>query len=292
MRIVGGLASLLLVYALTQASLPTMLLWLSLAAAFAAGWWGLRWFWPAWVGWVLVNFAMGLAYPPVPYGFLGNPNVFGIACAVGLAVVLSYRYWLVAPLLLVGVGYSASRTAFFGAGVALFLSLFRRFPATAICLFLLSALGAVLISDGRGGSFVARLGIWQDTLNHLTLWGSGLGTFADAYASWPQRTAPAMVFASHAYNDALELIFELGVFSIPLFIYLILVLEAPAPEPRIIALTFLACSLTFFPLHVPSLGIAFTFALGQLTGAYNGQMVTSRSTLPQRRRHGVGIHRA
>jgi hypothetical protein len=67
----------------------------------------------------------------------------------------------------------------------------------------------------------------------------------------------------HAYNDPLQLLYELGAGALLLFAVVILALEAPCAE-RLILLCFLEQSLFFFPLALPISAFFAAVTLGFL----------------------------
>lgn len=193
-----------------------------------------------------------------------NPNVLGAVFAIGLAAALAYQIWLFVPIMGIALLLTYSRTAIIAGGVAAFLWTWQRHKLVALLLATGAVAILVTISDGRGTSFFNRLGIWQDTLAHLTFWGAGLGSFADAYISWAFHTNMTQEIAGHAYNDYLELMFELGIGTILLWLTLIFAIERVAPEPKLILATFAVLSLAFFPLYIPFVAHAAAISLGHL----------------------------
>lgn len=274
-------------------------------AAWAIAWWGslalafaLGAKLPS-IRWILYGFAyltaiVVCAQPWLPVGL--NQNALGCAIAMALAVALLYEIWIFLPIAAAGLWVTQSRGALFAAGATCAIALWRRFPATALSLFTLSIVAGSLVWEAKVAANVVdniaqRLGIWQDTINHLTPFGLGLGTFADAYASWPVHRNMGGMTTAHAYNDFLELVFELGIGTIPLWILIALCLEVTAPI-RLICFAFLFCSLTFFPLFIPPLGHVFALVLGKLASERKpyGTMETHPAPLPQGPRQHVGAN--
>ena len=260
-------------YALASAhSLAAAVELVSLAAAFCLGCWlsltQVRLLWIA----LLSLLALNLVLVPFPeatgvyWGFFGKPNFMGIAMAIGLAAGLGYRLWPLAPLCAVGVAVTYSRTAYLAAGAALFASLWRysRFYAMLAFLLALLAIVAGTGTENKVDSILTRLGIWQDTLEHLTMWGSGWGSFFDAYWSWPVHRNIGTLRAAHVYNDYLEVIFSLGVGSVILWAFIIACLEGEDHPSLLIVVAFAAAALTHFPLSIYPCAHVFALALGQL----------------------------
>ncbi len=242
----------------SNAGLYSYLYLASLALAIVAGYrWELRKVWLVACFVVTANLA---SFPVLVYGLFGNPNFLGCAIALCLAAAFAFRFYWFIPVAAFGLFYCASRTALLGAGVACLFGLWRRFPAAALCVALLAVPAVLWIKSDLGVSAWSRLGIWQDTINHLTFFGRGWGAFFADYAAFYKHTNMTLILASHAYNDLLELTFELGIFAVLAFWLFVLALEA-SPEHRAILLTYAALSLTFFPLYTPFVGHLVVFTL-------------------------------
>lgn len=198
------------------------------------------------------------------WGLYGNPNLFGCALAIGLASALAYRLWSFVPPVAFGLWLTESRGAILGASAALFIWLWPCYKTVA---FTVVALGLVCIlgsGHGEGEGGWQRLGIWQDTLNHLRVWGSGWGSFFTEYWVWPLHRNIGFARPQHAYNDFLELTLELGIGSILLWVWLIQVMSLGQSRAKLVVWTYLVLALTFFPLWVWPVGTLLAASLGQV----------------------------
>lgn len=230
----------------------------------------------------------GLSLWDLSYGVFLNQNLYGCAVALALAAALAYDYllWLAIPFSLAALINCGSRGAVIGAGVAWMIVLWRWFrPAAAFAVIATLAL-VVLSGTGRDASIASRLGIWHDTMDHFTFFGHGWGGFWDGYWAFPVHTNMTLVRPQHAYNDFVELVFDLGIGTIPLWFLLPYAVESSDAAERLIFFTFLALSLTFFPLYLFPTGQLFALTTGamlapQLERTSNGQMGTSPKALPQ-----------
>lgn len=196
------------------------------------------------------------------YGLAGNPNYFGCALALGVAAAIGYHFWWFLPIGLGGLAWVQSRGAIFAASVACFAGLWYRYRVTGFVVLAACIIAITQIRPETYGPF-HRLGIWQDTLNHLTFWGTGFGSFSAEYARFAVKTNAAFTLAGHAYNDILELIFSLGIGSVFVWGLIAVCFEGRDWPDRLICLTFGALSLTYFPLWV--VGPLFTLTLGHLS---------------------------
>ena len=204
-----------------------------------------------------------MGYFNMPHGLFGNPNFLGCAVVLALAAAIVYKFYWFYPFAAVGLWLSQSRGAFIGAVAAVLIGIWRRDRLLALTLALVLTATGIAISDGRSFSGWARIGVWQDTVNHLTVFGSGWGSFFTEYSSWPIRTNMTTELAPHAYNDFLQLTFELGIGTIPLWVLIAYSLETESPA-TLILLTGLALGLTYFPLRIPGIGHFMILSLGHM----------------------------
>lgn len=246
---------------------------LSLAVAFFVGWFVTkpRVVWIGFLSLLVANLALALATGT--WGLAGNPNYFGCALALGMAAIVGYQLWYFLPFVLGGLYYCQSRAGLFAAGFVCLIGLWNSYRATA--LMALPIAGLMVVGKGSE-SMWQRMGIWQDTLNHLTFFGNGYGTFLGAYERFAFKTNVTLALAPHAYNDFLELTFELGVGAILLWVFILLCFEHLSRAERLICLTFFVLGLTYFPFYI--IGQVLAFSLGTI-GAKYGAMETYRPAL-------------
>lgn len=221
-----------------------------------------------------------------PINAAGNPNYVACMAALGLAAAIVYRLWWFVPVAIIGLVYLQSRGGIMAAGVIGFVVLWRHSRFSALALVLLTVPVLIELKPGDYMPVAARLGVWQDTLNHLTVFGSGFGSFFESYMTWPRHTNMTLARPLHAYNDVLELIFDLGIGVIPLWIAIILIVARSRSNDRLVVAAFAACGLTFFPLFIIPVGQLFFMTLGQLTKEPSNEMATRRG--PSYRRSGAG----
>lgn len=198
------------------------------------------------------------------YGLAGNPNYLGCILAITLAAGIGYRFWWYLPVAIPALLWTQSRGAIFAGGVALMIGLWHRAKATGwIALLIALIVVSQVKTEGGAGSLLNRLGIWQDTMMNLTFFGHGWGSFQEAYTAFPVKTNMTGYIASHAYNDVLELLFELGIGSIFFWTLVLISFEGQHFPGRIICLTFFAAGLTYFPFWI--LGPVLMLTLGHLS---------------------------
>lgn len=206
-------------------------------------------------------------------------------------------FYLFSTLLLsAGILFSRSRAGIFSACVSLavvgivWLRSTRQRPAAALvllCLLVGAGLFGVWIGLGPvveryetiHKDYLSRLGVWKDSLALIhahPLWGTGLGSFANAYAQVQSVLLAGRV--DHAHNDYLEIATEWGLAGAGLLIGLILLVLFPAvsvcfrrshPNQRFLALgscgsifALMLHSVTDFNLQIPANALVFASILG------------------------------
>ena len=277
-RLVPICGSLFLTYALaTSHSLYSAIYLATLAVAFVIGYRDRLEMLRVGLGYCVLA---SLAILPA-IAFEANPNYIGCVLALGLAIAIAYRIWVFIPIAIGGLAYSQSRGAILAAGVAIFIVIWQDYKVLAIALAVgvFFLLAEIIHGSGGADSILARLGIWQDTLNHLTIFGSGFGSFADAYPGFSFHTNMTETRASHAYNDFLELVFELGIGVIPLWFLITFAFESEDWQAKLVLTTFGVLSLTYFPFYISILGHAFALTLGRLVANPSAQPCLSRNRL-------------
>lgn len=234
-------------------------------------------------GWVWLGLTLNFALLPwAPWGVMSNPNFLGCMFALSLASAIAYHFWFFIPIACVGLWYSHSRGAILAAGVVGVAALLPKHKLAA-----LAVLASVIIfgytlsfKTGNDVSVFMRVGIWNDLINHASLFGSGFGSFGTAWASFPVHTNMTLLSTNHAYNDFLELTFELGVGVVPLWVFIALCLEQASPSERLVPLAFFALSITFFPLYIFPCGQLLAFTLGHLARERNLQWHAGALPMP------------
>lgn len=205
------------------------------------------------------------------YGLAGNANYFGCALVLGLAACLVYDIYWFFPIALGALFWVQSRGAIIAAAIVLGLYFWRRFPVTALCCTVIGTIVAFSYAN-RDISIIQRLGVWQDTFNHLTLVGHGLGAFFTDWDTWPFHTGMTHERPPHAYNDFIELMYDFGLGT--LFLWGLFAYALESTRSPLILLAFFALSLTYFPLYIPVLGHLIAATLGHL-------LATTRKESPQ-----------
>jgi O-antigen ligase len=170
----------------------------------------------------------------------------------------------------------------------------RRYAVPLLGLFAVIALGGTLALSAFNRGLVAddlRWEFWPDVWDAaLAFWpfGSGLGTFVEAFAMHEPLTSLSPHYLNHAHNDYLEMMLEAGLPGLALvFIVLVRVGMAAAQawfKPAACGVVRSASRAASLPLILIVLGSvvdypARTFAISSLVGlCWAIQVVTSNAT--------------
>lgn len=189
-----------------------------------------------------------------PAGTFMNKNLLGEMALVASVTSLVAGSWLLIPaaFVLLVTTSKAAIGAFFLV-VALRLLSNRSLQTLAVMILGMIAVAGLYAFTMPSGE--VRLSLWEQSLPLWTLMGNGLGSYS---LFFPE--------AYHAHSEAVQLMFELGLFSIPIFIVIIYALGAyheRSPE-WFVVVALGATALVSFPFHIPSTAFAFAFAAGHL----------------------------
>lgn len=209
-------------------------------------------------------------------GLFVNPGVFGEVAALVTIGLVAYGAWTPLLFTIPSVAISGSRTALAALAAAASLALFRATGWKAIVgvLILLVALGAW--SSRRGlASMTERANIWMDTVQALTPFGHGTGSFVTLYPAYATRTDTMSIRPETPHNEYLELAFEYGLGSFLLGGILLLAFLGNSRGPeRYAAVGFLLVAAFGFPRQIPIATLLGSLALGRLcAGRYALRLV-------------------
>jgi O-antigen ligase len=179
-----------------------------------------------------------------------------------LALVVAYRLWWLVPGLLPTL-YYGSRAPILALGAAVGLALWRRSRFAALLTTLGVALFVVTFMAREGGphglfesdDLMQRIGVWQDLIPHLTVWGHGLGSFIVEYPLFQHHTNPLILRFENVHNDFLQVAYELGLVGAVLVLVLLMrMTAAPASPAWYVMVVFLVEAVFGFPLYEPVSG--------------------------------------
>lgn len=215
---------------------------------------------------VLAGMGWGLAFNALVLGFqmfgsgstFINPNFLAEAAAPVLVGLLCLRQYLLACAPAACLALTGARGPLLAVSAAAFAWLWGRSRAAAVLLLLAiaAAVLAMLATGYRLESVAIRIAVWRDALGALTFFGHGLGS---VYTDFPGT--------NHLHNDALELIYELGIGSIAFFAVIVIAFQAKMHTERLVLLTILVEGCFGFPLHLPTTGFLLAVMAGVLCHA-------------------------
>lgn len=180
----------------------------------------------------------------IPTGLFFSPIAQGGFLGLVIVALARIHWWEPIPVLAVGLYLAENRGGWVVAGIGL-LATWVRQPLIILAVILA---GAFLVTISPGFSDVERLNIWEAGWVNMIWHGHGWGSFEDV---WIFRHNLAYQ-PTHAHNDYLELIFELGIFAIPIFCVLAYALtQTSSPEwPLLVAFSTMA--LFAMPTYIPA----------------------------------------
>ncbi len=197
-------------------------------------------------------------------GFYLNQNFMAEACAVGLVVALSRRWWVLFALNVPAIVIVEARGALLGIAAGALVAAFAksmRLGLTCIIAALLFIGAATILRPGDNiGSMNERLSIWADTWDGLNVMGHGFGSFFTEFPVKATRIPTGVNRAEYAHNEGLNLLFEMGIpGAILVSIFCGMLWARASKEQRMVFAAIGAMACFSFPLRLPS--TAFVFAL-------------------------------
>ena len=206
-------------------------------------------------------------------GLFFNYTFSAEAAAMAVALAVGYRIWWLLPCLAPSL-LSGSRTPILALGIAGLVyfwprDLRRQTPFLALML----PLGAAVVvfshyaATGFWATLQIRLGVWQDTVAGLNLFGHGLGSFISEFPALQHHSDALEVRFENPHNDILQVIYELGLGGAVLIGWFFWRLATAPRTPEWYALaTFIVIGCCSFPLYEPVTGAVAAVCAGCLFG--------------------------
>ncbi len=214
-------------------------------------------------GFQVAGFFFWQTYYDQPTGLFFSPIVQGGFLGLVIVAMARIGFWEFIPVLGIGLYLNPNRGGWVVAGVGL-LATWVRQPLIILAAILL---GALYFSINPGLSDQERFVIWQAGIVNLTWFGHGWGSFEHV---WIVRDGLGYQ-PLHAHNDYLELAFEHGLYSIPIFCVLAYALSQTQSLDWPILVAFCVMSTFAMPLYIPATASIGALALASvLTGEENG----------------------
>ncbi len=233
---------------------------------------------------VSTGIAMGqrLGYEPVitqfvgsgPSGLFVNPSILGESAVCIAVLMLARKQWWLTALVLPGLLLSQQRSSLIAliCCITAMVWLWKRWLAIGALVFCGAA--AMVLADKSltpWDSLAQRIDIWRDALTGVTFFGHGIGNFYAVFPFYENFTAneqgPAWPIATHAHNDLLEVLFELGVPGFVLTCAMAWSIWKHAQLPERYGLAAIGItSLAGFPLHMPFTGAVAAYMAGVAVG--------------------------
>lgn len=208
-------------------------------------------------------------------GLFFNQNTYAETSALVLVGLVGYRLWWLAPVCFPPLLFTSSRAAWVIVAAAALVWMWQYSRRIT----LIVALGIVLIvgitpfitfgfeNGFKTASTIERWNLYRDTIDGLTFWGHGVGSFQTAYPFGASRMDLFQRRPENAHNDYLELVYELGPGALFGFAVLALCLFRPyASGPaRFVLFGFAADALVAFPSHLACSAYLAALCIGHLS---------------------------
>jgi len=226
-----------------------------------------------------LSVAQWYGFQPVPHfataapaGLFYNPVFLGMTLSLVAIACLCLGLWPMIPLLLPGIYLSQSRGAWLslGLGAIAWVMPSRWLPVLAIAFTLFA------ITIAPGDNDIERMAIWVSALAHLTPFGNGAGSFSNLLL----LTGDSILQLDSAHNDALQLLFEFGIGTVPFLAIIACCLWRSHHSlwPVLASFTFL--SFFSLPLFSPITACLFSICAGRIASDWD----RVRRSLADRRR--------
>lgn len=202
----------------------------------------------------IVAVAEVLGYYPylgLPSGLLFNSAVAGMTVAIVIVGLVSRGLWGFIPGILPLLALSQSRGAILLLAMGLVFIYLRR----PLILLLITLALTWIITYFPANSDLIRVGIWNVTVHHLTVFGWGAGSFLGLFIGAEHP--------GYAHNDYLQLWFEYGIGSLAFGYVLVFCLAQIDNRFWPILACFALAGSFFCPLYTPLLALLGACAAGQ-----------------------------
>lgn len=216
----------------------------------------------------------GIPQTAPPAGLFLNKNVLAESAALLLIAMLYLRWWVLSLVLFLIVVLAKEKAAYVGLVAAAIVYVFPRYRIAAYLLIAASAVGVGLLISTP--SALDRLDIWQDTVNGVTAFGQGVGSFYSMFPYAATHSNVIVIRPEHAHNEYLHFLFELGAGSLLISALAYYALRGMLELERLLLVFVMAVAVFAFPLHMPLTAFVAALVAGRLCGTqYHDQHQTA-----------------
>ena len=185
--------------------------------------------------------------------FINADTAAEIAALVMVGAFVHRIYWLI-PGLLPAVILCKGRSVWVAVGAVAILWTWRRSKPAAIGIIALG-IGLAMTSYFVGfklGSTLQRIEIYVDTLQGMTFWGHGLGSFRPIFPYYATHIDTFHLIIENAHSDLLEYWFDLGPGALLLFGVFAIALSKTEAIDHLVLVCFTIEATLGFPSHLPA----------------------------------------
>ena len=213
-------------------------------------------------------------------GLFVNSNIYAEVSGMLLVLLITYRMWYYIPVTIPGL-LVCSKSVLLALIISLAFKLWYLKYGKYI-IIMISSVGLFVIfnSFGINISISQRLNIWLDTIQGLTMFGHGSGSFEYLFPLYADHTNIMLERITMVHNDMLQQLFNFGMFAlIPIFAAFKL-LQVSDDKHRIPLAYFLVIGVFGYPLFLPVTAFMAALVAGQLARDhifYSRNSIHSRS---------------
>jgi hypothetical protein len=205
----------------------------------------------------IVAIFQALGYSPVeigehmpPAGLLFNSTVLGASCALIIVALAQHRLWFWIPGLIPALYLSHSRAA-----IAIIVLAFLAKRVHFLVAIAVLVVANLALTFYLNPSDTQRLMLWGLAIRELSLFGHGIGSFADFFYYNSNSNlyihSEGFFRTEFVHNDYLQLWFELGIGAIPIYVIFAIALYQTKSAEWPVFFAFAILSLFYFPLYTP-----------------------------------------
>jgi len=205
-------------------------------------------------------------YFNMPAGLFVNQTLLGETAILTLIGLCIYKLWWFIPVVLPSL-FSGSRGVLLAGIITVIMWVWSKSKFLAVSLISpIIVFGFLSYKFNiRLSSVYERFDLWKDSLNGVTLFGQGIGSYHSAYPYFAERIDTLKYRPMQAHNDLLQVFFELGIIGGILVIGFVYLLMKVKDNEKYIIYCFIVLSMFSFPIYMPVSAFIFAIVSGYMS---------------------------